>query len=155
MTALAKVKEAPAVFENRMQLTESIVHDYFFTVEEGVTLDDLLRASYWAHVAKKFRPFTKLRVTTDDAKYYAELIVVTAGSNWAVVREIVYEELESTLQEVPEIQDKSQLFTVEFKGPKNLWCIIRKEDSAMIKKEIVSKEAAYSALAEYVRAIGK
>lgn len=160
MSEAVKIKElekeqAPSIFENRLQLTESIVHDYFVTVEEKVTREDINRVDFWAHVAKKFRPFTKLRVTTDDAKFYAELLVVTSGSNWAAVRELCYHDLQKTLDAVPDYENKSTEYEVAWKGPTHKFCIIRKSDSAMIKKELPSRDAANTTLTEYIRAIAK
>jgi len=148
-------KEAPSVVNSRMQLSESVALDYFVTAESRVTRQDINRPEFWAHVARQLRPFSRLRVTTDDAKFIAELVVITAGSNWAVVREIFFIDLENALTAVPDLQYRENQFYIQYKGTKLKWSIIRKSDSAIIKSEIPSKDMAELALAEYVKVITK
>jgi len=149
---LEQPKEAPAIYEYQMRLTESVVLDYFITVEPTVTQADLLRSDFWMHVANRFKPFTRLRVAAEDGSYYAEYIVLSAGRNWASVFEIGFYNLHENAAKAGEATKE---FDVLWKGPINKYCIVRLSDNELIQKGIEQKDAAYLKLSEYLKVINK
>lgn len=152
---LEQPKEAPAIYEYQMRLTESVVLDYFITVDPEVTRADLLRSDFWMHVANSFKPFTKLRVAAEDGSFYAELMVLSAGRNWAAVHELGYYDLHAGAKAAEKALNEPKDFEVQWKGPINKYCIVRLSDKEIIQKNIEQKEAAYLKLSEYLKVINK
>ena len=137
--------------EQRLSLAEHARNLYQATVEPGVQREDLQDPSFWAHVSKKFEPGTMIEVVPDDFGFFCKLFVVDCGSNWASVKELQY--VDMTLCDIRRGDDISDGFEVAFKGSHVKWCVIRKEDKAIIKKEMGSESEAIKAMNQHVAVI--
>jgi hypothetical protein len=92
-------KKVPQLNMNRMKSGEYVRNIWVVTVESGVTKEDLTDVSFWAHVARSFKPYDHIEVRTDDGAYYAEFLVLSCDRTWAKVHEIRYVEFTKTSQE--------------------------------------------------------
>lgn len=104
---------------------------------------DIQDPSYWAHTSMKLRAGDIIEVTTEDARFYAEMLVRDAGHLFATVEEIRFVSFE-----VPEdaSADNSAGLSVEYGGRYHKYRVVRMRNG---KKEVIAsgfetKEAASS-----------
>ena len=98
---------------------------------EGCQIDDLKKTEFWSIWAAKLKPFDRIDVIADDGAWLAECLVIQAAKNWAQI----YIRRVDKLIEPVKVEDNAT-FKVEYKGPKKLWCVIRRSDAAMIKESL-------------------
>ncbi len=73
----------------------------------------------------------------DDSTWLAEVLVLEAGRNWA--RMFL---LNKWVLDTADIaQTVTDSYQVTWKGPQYRWCVIRKEDKAMLAKEMNKTQA--------------
>jgi hypothetical protein len=129
-------------------LAEHERREFVGFVPHGVTIDDVLKPSFWAHVAQRFVPFrTYIDVIAEDSSWVARLLVTGADRNWATVHKIYHHQLTENKQEEPESD-----FEVNF-APQQKWRIIRKSDREVIQKDIANKDEAIKWLKDYEQTI--
>ena len=121
---------------------------YTAFVEEGVTLNTVLKSEFWAHVAAKLQPMDEIVVIPDDMSYRAVLMVLDKGTAWAkvaLIHEAKIGKIDTTAPANPD-------YEVKLRGP-HKWSIVRKSDSQVIQEGISTKEDAHLRLAEHLKAI--
>lgn len=123
---------------------------YTCTAHENTTPEDLLEPAYWTHVAEKFKPFDKVEARADDGTWYAEYLVLETSRRWTRMHLLMVHSL--TTADVSVTQAKLQEFTVEYKGPHKLHCVIRVSDGAILKDELRTKADANAWLTERIKA---
>ena len=116
--------------------------------EEGVTVEEMLKPEFWAHVAAKFRPGAKIEVRPVDGAYYSELIVKSCGPTWAQVVPLF-----TIALDVASSTSDDNKFEVAFKGPKNKWSVIRKADNQYMKVGLGSRDDANRWITDYRKAL--
>jgi len=139
----------------RIQVAEAMRQVYQVTVEAGTPRSALTNPQFWKHVSRnyQFAPYTRLEVATDDCEYFVELIVLSAGDNWAKVQEIRFIELGNS--DIIKEASKMLELEVKYKGPHLKYCVQRKSDGERIKEGFQSKEDASRYLIEYSRTMTK
>jgi len=152
-----KAKETPELFGARVQYSETARNSFFITIPAETPIDAVLQPAYWKHVSKKFSPYTRIEVVTDDGEYFAELLVLNAGDNWAVVKKLSYHDL-NNVADIKEAEKHNGL-ELKYRGPHYKWCVMRKnpENNQMdvIKEGFDRKEEAARELAQYARTISR
>lgn len=139
---MARLREAS------MRLAEHARVEYVVEPEEGTKFEDMLKPEYWAHVARNLRPGTEITVQPVEGDYYARLYVRDAGANWAKVAKIAHVEFDGAVTEVG-VDDR---FKIERKGFAG-YCIIRKQDKAVISQGHKTAADAQLALAEHLKGL--
>lgn len=113
---------------------------YVVTAHENTVPSDLLKPEYWAHVAAKLRSYDRIEARANDETWYAEYLVVKAGSNWANV--IMLDAWPLTSQDVIEsVASASSALEAQWRGPHSKWSVIRKSDKAVLKEGMSKDEA--------------
>ena len=111
--------------------------------EIAVTVEDLLKPEYWAHVARRMRAGDRVEAVPDDRHYFAEFFVLAASSNWAKL---------VLLREVTIIKDNEQIvsedFMVAFAGA-HKWRVTRGDE--VLSKGHDDKDSATKWLAENMK----
>lgn len=134
----------------RFSLDEHQNQTWTATVEAGTTLKDILQPDFFANVANKMRQYDRIYVRIDTGEWYAELLVLDCGKNWAktygILKVDIGEEGQHTEDINPEIYER---FTVQHRGPHLKWCVIRKSDKEAIKEMCATRSEAQSWLASY------
>lgn len=120
------------------------------TPEAGTTLEDVLKNDYFAHVAGNFKPFDKVEVRAEDESYYAELLVRSAGKNWAVCNVLMHVDLAPKSDAVPD-----EDYTVGWGGPHQKHRVVRKKDGEVLFQGGASADEARSWLTNHLKAIGR
>lgn len=142
-------KKASPLHDSRLKEAESERIVYRAIPSEGTPLEACLEIDYWAHVAKRFRPTTIIEVIPDGMSYYAELLVVSCGANWArvkLLRKVILESAESVIEDV-------QTHEIKWAGPAAKYRVIRLSDKAVIRDGFEGKEDAATWLAGHKKTI--
>ncbi len=123
------------------------------TVEQGVLRETLKQPGFWAHVAREMKPYDKIEVRCDDGSFFGELLVLDVGRAWVKVRELSFISLTNADVSQTQAQELEETHEVKWKGPHNKWCVIRKGDNELLKKECQSQDEAVFWLKEHLKAV--
>lgn len=135
---------------NRFELTEHANQDKTITVEEGTKFDDVLKSEFYANVAPLLIPYDRIRVRTDTGAWYAELLVLSCGRNWAKVKKLFYMELATEDTDMGTAEDDAE-YKVCFRGPNLKHSVIRVADKSVLKEGCETNAEAKIWLAEYLK----
>lgn len=141
---VAKKREAVATM-GAIGLADAKRRDFVLDVPEGHTREDLLDPSYWAHVAQEFVPFDRIEARAETGEWFSDLVVVSAGRTFVIVRELAFHNLNPKDTPVPQTEVRH---TVQWKGPKK-FCVIRLSDRAIISDGHHTRQDADTALVQY------
>lgn len=120
---------------------------YVATPEHGVTVEDLEKPEFWAHVAEQFKPGDLIHVYPEDGTFWAELLVQTTSRAAAQVRVLRNYEL----AKVEALEDESE-YEVKWAGPTAKFRVIRKSDGEVMKGGM-EKDEAQTYLRSHVKAM--
>lgn len=133
---------------SRFGLAEHKRRIWSIVPEHGTEFDEILKPSYWAHVAKQLRITDRIEVHAEDGCYFAELIVRDAGNLFAsvgVLRKIDLDTVKSGNAEAG--------YDVAWKGPHRKFAVIRLSDDAIVKDGFDAKPAALAWLAGNLKSL--
>jgi hypothetical protein len=147
----AKPVQLRQTHQGRFKLGGHYTQDWEVCVEPGTTLDDLLKPEFFCHVAKQLRTFSKIRVLPDDASWYAELIVRSAGTNWARCSLFKFVEFDAVQPEAQAVEYAK----VGWGGPSQKHRVVRISDGAVLSKDHESSEIAQAWLKDHLKALGR
>lgn len=143
----APIEGSMPINHSKFKQAEYVRNVWAVTPEDGVTLDQVLEPSFWAHVAANLKPWDKIEVRAEDGTYYAELIVLQAARSWAKVRMIHQVELD----EAPAENNDVPGYHVKFAG-RAKWRVIRKVDNEVIHQGAACEQEAKDWLTEHLSA---
>lgn len=143
-------KERLPLSPKRHKLADYERNLWVVTPEAGTSLDEVLKPEYWAHCADKMRAFDKVEVRAEDESYYAELLVRSAGKNWAVCSVLAQVDLDQKQVQVPE-----DAYTVGWGGPHQKHRVVRKSDNEVVFQGGETADAARAWLKEHLKAVGR
>lgn len=118
--------------------------------EHGETIDTITKPEYFTHVSKRLRPMDKIEVYAEDMSFYAELLVIDAGSTWAktfVLRNV------SLLKGSPAPASDTDKYIVSYRGLHKKFSVVRKADQEVVKDGFQSKDEANTWLAGHLLAL--
>lgn len=144
-----KPKSKPVLMPDRFGEAEFKRHDWVADVEVGITLDDVMEPSFWAHNAVKMSPYDQIQVRAEDGTWIAYLVVMFCERNWARVM------LDRVLkvQQNTEAPTESIAHRIEWKGPHHKFGVIRTKDSEMLHSGFVTKDEAAVWLKNHEKAL--
>lgn len=154
--AEAKPERKPGVpiTDDRIQESEFAYTTHIGTAYENTEPADLLATEYWAHRAAKLRPWDEIKIRANDGSWYAHLLVLESGRNWARVHMLSAWKL--TTSEVAQTQSAPKSpyadFRVEHMGPHAKWCVIRRSDNEKIHEGAENQDSAMKWLNERIKA---
>lgn len=134
----------------RFSLCEHVNQNWVLTAETGTTVEDALKPDYLANVAGKLRQYDKIHVRVDTGEWYAELLVVACGKNWAKAVVTLHVEFSESVNEDEGRDEVFSLYSVQHRGPHLKWCVIRKADKEPIKENCATKGEAQAWLSSYI-----
>lgn len=141
-----------ALKEARMREATYWRNEWAINPEYGVTVDDMLKPDFWAHVAQKLRPWDKIEARAEDGAYFVEFVVLDAAKTWAKVALVntptVFKE--NVGPSDISIDDK---YIAQWKGPQRKWIVVRKVDKASLKEELATKSDAIRWISEHEKAM--
>lgn len=134
-----------ALTQDKLHNAEYVRNIFCVTPEMGVELKDMLKPDFWAHVAAKFRPSSRIEVLSEDSTWFAELLITSCGRNWASVSVLRFVELAEAATPAP----REEEYEFQWKGQNKLHCVIRKADHAIVKDGFPTKAEAVKWLQGY------
>ena len=138
---------APKLTPDRFKAAEFIRVVYAVTPAAHTELDHILKPEYWAHVASHLAPLSRIEVVAEDNSWFAELIVVSNGFNWAKVRLLRYIPLVDGFP--GEKVHEEEEFDITYAGVKARFRVVRKSDRATLKEGFASKQDAVKWVQDY------
>lgn len=127
-------------------LAESKRHDYVADIPEAHTREDLLQPSYWAHVATLLAPFDRIECRSETGEWFSDLVVVSAGRNYAVMRELQHVDFTDQPAAAPQAVESKH--HIVWKGPKK-FVVVRNSDKSIISEGHHTRTDAQLALDQY------
>ncbi len=122
--------------------------EYALHVEKGHTIEDILKPSYWQHVASILKPMAKIAAMADDKSFYCELIVFEVGTGYAQV-ELFGEPIRIT--DLTKLRAPALDFEVFDGGLHLSWCVRMKSTGAIKKDSLPTEDAARAWLRDFLR----
>lgn len=132
----------------RLQNAAHYYASYAVVLPAGLSFEEALKPEFWAHLAGRLRQHDTIRIIPEEATYFAELLVLSAGRGFVNVK---------TLRHVPLGEDEidssnvNDLVEVKWRGPHSKWSIVRRSDGAVLKEGVVEKPDALREAAGYAK----
>ena len=152
---------APRLTIDRFKDAEHVRCIFAMTPAINTEISHLMKPEYWSLVAAKLHPAARIEVLSEDNAWFAELIVMSTGPNWAKVKLLRYVQLDNTVKQskVPEPTHNeeapqtdpvvSSQFMVEYAGVKAKHRVVRKSDKAVLKDQFPTNAEAVKWMQEY------
>lgn len=131
----------------QIQGAEFVRNVFAISVPAGTKVADILAPECWMHVASKLSKGDRLEIYPEEGAYFAELIVVAAGKNWARVvlaREISLEAADTSVPIGEELYTKWSTPTTGFR-------VHRRLDKQVLKDGFPTKEEADKWIANFYK----
>ena len=128
---------------------------YSHTPEGVADPDELLDPEYWANVAQKFKPGSRIEVLADDLTWFAEYIVISCGRTWAKVallHPVQKLTLSKKVKEATRVNDEKN-YDIQFAGQAKQYRVIRKSDKTELKCNLATEEEAKQFLKNHLLAL--
>lgn len=138
-----------ALSETRLQRAEHYFSAYAVVLPDGVTLADALKPEFWVHVTKRLRQHDTIRILPEDSSFFAEALVLSAGTGFAKLKLLRHINLED---EIEPANDTSAAYA-KWRGPHSKWSVIRRGDGQVLQEGFAARidaerqAAAYSSIA--------
>lgn len=134
---------------SRFKLADYKRNEFRVSPEHGTTLEDIQKPEFWSHVAAHLAPFDTIEVIPEDGSFYAELLVITSGKQFATVKLLRQVDLGAQpAKEKPAAQIHPD-YKVEWKGPTAKFCVIR-SDGEKMAEGLANKDEATAWLQDFL-----
>lgn len=131
-------KRAPQIGEGRVQGSEYARQDWVANLEDGTTLEDIMRPEFWSHNAARFQPYATIECRAEDGTWIAYLVVTGCDRTWA--RVALDRVLKLTTGDVAATQAAKHV--AKWKGPQHKWSAIRLSDGELLKDGFLTEKDA-------------
>lgn len=122
---------------------------YYYTAPEGTPVEVYLKPETWVHVGGRLSPMDRMEIFAEDGKYFAELICLNAGPQWAHMHLLRCVSLVD-----PEPDEKPTDFEVKYGGPARRYGVRRLSDNEWLIRDCQTHEEAAAWLANHRAAMG-
>ena len=140
--------EVPAIHKIRgkatagqVQIQETARNVWIFRPTEDITKEDMLRPAFWTHVARQMRVNDRIEVLSQDASWYAELIVRAVGPLEVATGLLAFTQFDAIAA------PSEDEYLVAWKGPTAKWRITRVSDKQTLREGFASEALAKAWLA--------
>lgn len=149
--AVEKKSSHAVLMPDHIGLAEHKRNDFVVDLPHGLTLEDAMEPSFWAHVVmdRDMQPLDRVEIRAEDGSWTADLIVAYCERNYAKLKLIAKHELAADTV-APESSIKHE---VVWKGPSLKFCVIRKSDSQIIHQGDKEKQTAISWMVEHEKTV--
>jgi hypothetical protein len=129
-------KPAPPITLSRLKESQYARTVYTLTVPNDTSPQDLLRDTYWQHIATKFRVRDRIEVMPDNGRWFVELIVMDCGRQFAHVEVMRVKDFVKVAKHTSETAP----YKIEYSGPHVKYQIIK--DGVALSKGHETEDAA-------------
>jgi hypothetical protein len=133
---------------NRFKEASAVRNIWVVTPEDGMTMDDVVKGEFWAHIGDKLRPMDRIEVLPDNGSFFAELIVRSCGRQYANVQVLRHVEFDKAEDRSP-----SEQFEVQWKGPHHKHAVVRLSDKTVLQNGFDNKSAALAWLSSNLNSL--
>ena len=135
----------------RMKPAEFARNVHVAVAHESNVPDDLSAPHYWAHVSTQLRPWELIEVRADNGLWWAEVLVLEAGRNYARVHVLrVIDLSKSAVKSADTIQIGG--YEISFRGEFAKWSVIRQGDRAVVRDQLGTQGEAVNWVNERLKA---
>lgn len=120
----------------RLFTVEHAITTYHHMVAPGVSLEDVLKPGYWAHVVPQLKAHTRIVCDTEDAAWTAVLYVRATTQVEAFVAVLSH----VVLRKAQKPASKGD-YSVAFRGPKSQWSVTL-ADGTVVREGLALEEHA-------------
>ncbi len=135
----------------RFEIAEFKRTIYLATPEAGVTLEQIQKPEFWAHVSHRLKAMDRLEVQPEDNSYFAELLVLSASRISANVKLLRHVDLGGVVVEPDDAADCGM--EVKWAGGVAKFRVIRKSDNVKVRDGFETKAAATEWMHEHAKAL--
>jgi len=147
--AAAKAPRPKSLTPTKLGYAEHMTRNFVADVDAGVTLDDVLKPEFFAHVASRLVPWSHIEVRPEDEAFYAELLVTRVGHNWVRCEVLQHKALGELVEQVPETAG----FEVKWGGPAKKHRVIRKSDGSVLQDGFATAAEGNGWIAEHLKSL--
>lgn len=145
-----------ALMQDSIKPAEYMRNVFAATLPPNTGFEEVKKEAFWAHVASKFHPTDRVEVMDAEGTFFAELMIISCGRNWAKVSVLRFHELSETLPqasaEAKNSNSKLSEYTVDWTQATKAR-VVRKVDKAVLKENFPTKSEAQKWLMSYVDGI--
>lgn len=123
---------------------------YYHVAPEGTPIEKYLDPAMWVHVGGRFCPMDRIEIFAEDGKYFAELICLNAGPQWAHMHMLRCIDLVE-----PKTGEKSTEFEVKWGGPAKRYGVRRLSDNEWLIRDCQTPEEAEKWLVNHRAAMSR
>ena len=142
-------KIAPKLTPDRFKQAEYTRNIFAMTPAPNTEVEHLIKPEYWSHVAKMMNPTDRVEVVAEDNSWFAEVLIMSTGPNWARVKLLRHVSLveKATKADAP-IAENPQ-FEVNYGGVSAKHRVVRLSDKSVIKDGFATKAEAVKYMQDY------
>ncbi|EEG07112.1 hypothetical protein [Pseudogulbenkiania ferrooxidans] len=140
------IKAAPALVRSQLKLREAVSNHWRVIVGKDVTRERLCQSDFWSIVSRDFTPYDEIAVASETGRFYARLLVLSAGQGYCDLYELEYHELPVLLAPVDSMPNGYDIF---YAGPEKGWCCKRLVDGVLMFEGETSKQSAVNRLLDH------
>ena len=145
---------APTLAVGRFQQAEQVRVVYCATAEVGHTFEQMLNPDYWAHEARKLKPYDMIECRSDDGSFWGLVLVLEAARNWAKVHPLQYVPLDTKdVAQTRAAQFSKDEYRVEWKGAHLKHVVIRNSDNEIVHQGVQRKIDAQAWLVDHLKTV--
>ena len=139
---------APKLTPDRFKQAEYTRNIFAMTPAPNTEVEHLMKPEYWSHVARQLNPTDRVEVIAEDNSWFAEVLVMSTGPNWARVKLLRYTPLaeKSAKADAPVTNPQ---FDVNYGGVSAKHRVVRLSDKSVIKDGFATKAEAVKYMQEY------
>lgn len=127
------------IVSSRVKLAEHVRQFWHVTTPEGVSVEDIVRPGFWAHVVRQLRPLDRIEVISETGEFFADLLVEKVATGNVTVTPLNVVRRDAAPAETGvELED----YRIEWKGPHHKFAVVRKADNAKLIDGLSPKSAA-------------
>lgn len=146
------------ILHNRFKQFEFVHNVWSAHPEHGVTIEDVKKPEYWAHITSHVRAGDRIDVLAEDFSFHAVLVVESKTTKALNVRVLSYinlelpDDLKGAVDATDSVADDGvDEYSIEWVGGNEKHRIIRISDGEVIESGFITKKAAQS----HIKAVTK
>lgn len=151
---------APRLTPDRLKESEQTRRMWSMTPAINTSVEHLLKPEYWLTVANRFNPTDQITVIAEDNAWFAELLVISCGKNYANVKLLRYVPLDASAGKCPAVLLKDPVpaaekptetaqLKVNYGGVKARHRVVRVADGEVMKEGFPTQAEAIKWMHEY------
>ena len=151
---MKEVLQGRALLSKQLQQVAFHHNEWCADVEAGIQVERILNPDFWAHVATKLKRGDIIRVIPQDMSWFAELLVAGSTKVAAHVIPLRIQDLTEKKSKIASDDDTGNaLYFTKWRGPRALWCVLRRSDNAVLAEKLGSKDMAAQWISDFEKGI--